>query len=127
MGQEVPLAADLVVLSTGLEPAAGSAAVARQLRVSQTLYGWFQEAHQKLRPVDSATEGVFLCGVAHYPKSLGETVAQAQAAAIRAAGDAVPDGTVGQRRGGPDHPGEMPALPGLRLTLPLRGGAACGR
>jgi heterodisulfide reductase subunit A len=36
--------------------------------------------------VDSATEGVFLCGVAHYPKSLGETAAQAQAAAIRAAG-----------------------------------------
>ncbi|MHB9072802.1 MAG: FAD-dependent oxidoreductase [Desulfobaccales bacterium] len=86
LGQEVPLAADLVVLSAGMEPAAGSEAVARQLRVSQTLSGWFQEAHQKLRPVDSATEGVFLCGVAHYPKSLGETVAQAQAAAIRAAG-----------------------------------------
>ena len=86
LGQEVPLAADLVVLSTGVEPAAGSEAVARQLRVAQTLSGWFQEAHQKLRPVDSATEGVFLCGVAHYPKSLGETVAQAQAAAIRAAG-----------------------------------------
>jgi heterodisulfide reductase subunit A len=86
LGQELPLAADLVILSTGVEPAAGSDAVARQLRVSQTLSGWFQEAHQKLRPVDSATEGVFLCGVAHYPKSLGETVAQAQAAAIRAAG-----------------------------------------
>ena len=54
--------------------------------MAQTLDGWFQEAHQKLRPVDSATEGVFLCGVAHYPKSLGETAAQAQAAAIRAAG-----------------------------------------
>lgn len=86
LGQDVPLAADLVVLSTGMEPAAGSEKVARQLRISQTLSGWFQEAHQKLRPVDSATEGVFLCGVAHYPKSLGETVAQAQAAAIRAAG-----------------------------------------
>jgi heterodisulfide reductase subunit A len=86
LGQEVPLAADLVVLSAGMEPAAGSEEVARKLRVSQTLSGWFQEAHQKLRPVDSATEGVFLCGVAHYPKSLGETVAQAQAAAIRAAG-----------------------------------------
>jgi heterodisulfide reductase subunit A len=84
--QEVPLAADLVVLSTGIEPAAGSEQVAHQLRVSQTLTGWFQEAHQKLRPVDSATEGVFLCGVAHYPKSLGEATAQAQAAAIRAAG-----------------------------------------
>ena len=86
LGQEVALAADLVVLSTGMEPAAGSERLARQLRISQTLSGWFQEAHQKLRPVDSATEGIFLCGVAHYPKSLGETVAQAQAAAIRAAG-----------------------------------------
>jgi heterodisulfide reductase subunit A len=86
LGQEMALAADLVVLSTGIEPAAGSEQVARQLRIPQTLDGWFQEAHQKLRPVDSATEGVFLCGVAHYPKSLGETAAQAQAAAMRAAG-----------------------------------------
>ena len=86
LGQEVPLAADLVVLSTGMEPGTDSDQVARQLRVSQTLSGWLQEAHQKLRPVDAATEGIFLCGVAHYPKSLGETVAQAQAAAIRAAG-----------------------------------------
>jgi heterodisulfide reductase subunit A len=86
LGQEVPLAADLVVLSTGMEPATGSDQMARRLRISQTMSGWFQEAHQKLRPVDSATDGVFLCGVAHYPKSLGETLAQAQAAAIRAAG-----------------------------------------
>jgi heterodisulfide reductase subunit A2 len=86
LGQEVALPADLVVLSTGLEPAAGSGRLAQQLRIAQTLDGWFQEAHQKLRPVDSATEGIFLCGVAHYPKSLGETAAQAQAAAMRAAG-----------------------------------------
>jgi heterodisulfide reductase subunit A len=86
LGQEVGLPADLVVLSAGLEPAAGSSRLAQQLRIAQNLDGWFQEAHQKLRPVDSATEGVFLCGVAHYPKSLGETAAQAQAAAIRAAG-----------------------------------------
>jgi heterodisulfide reductase subunit A len=84
--QKVALPADLVVLSAGIEPAAGSEKVARQLRVAQNLDGWFLEAHQKLKPVDSATEGVFLCGVAHYPKSLGEAVAQAQAAAIRAAG-----------------------------------------
>ena len=86
LGQEVTLTADLVVLSTGLEPAAGSERLAHSLRIAQNLDGWFQEAHQKLRPVDSASEGVFLCGVAHYPKNLGETAAQAQAAAIRAAG-----------------------------------------
>jgi heterodisulfide reductase subunit A len=85
LGQEVPLTADLVVLSAGIEPAAGSEQVAQQLRIPQTTGGFFLEAHQKLKPVESATEGVFLCGVAHYPKSLGETAAQAQAAAIRAA------------------------------------------
>jgi heterodisulfide reductase subunit A len=49
-----------------------------------TLEGFFLEAHQKLRPVETATDGIFLCGLAHYPKSLGETLAQAQAAAVRA-------------------------------------------
>jgi heterodisulfide reductase subunit A len=86
LGQEVELTADLVILSTGLEPAPGSEAVARQLGIPQTLTGFFQEAHPKLAPVDTAAEGVFLSGCAHYPRDLGETVAQAQAAAARAAG-----------------------------------------
>jgi heterodisulfide reductase subunit A len=46
--------------------------------------GWFLEAHQKLRPVDFATDGVFVAGLAHYPKPMEETIAQAQAAASRA-------------------------------------------
>ncbi len=46
--------------------------------------GWMLEAHQKLRPVDFATDGVFLCGMAHYPKSVDESIAQAKAAASRA-------------------------------------------
>jgi heterodisulfide reductase subunit A-like polyferredoxin len=46
--------------------------------------GWFLEAHQKLRPVDFANDGVFLCGMAHYPKPLDESIAQARAAASRA-------------------------------------------
>ncbi|RLA91064.1 MAG: heterodisulfide reductase [Deltaproteobacteria bacterium] len=82
--QEMSLGADLVVLSTGIEPAAGSDRLARLLGVSQTLEGFFLEAHQKLRPVDAVCEGIFLCGLAHYPKTLEESVAQAQAAAIRA-------------------------------------------
>lgn len=86
LGQEVELTADLVVLSTGLKPAAGSEAVAQGLGIPQTLTGFFQEAHQKLWPVDTAAEGIFLAGCAHYPRDLGETVAQAQAAAGRAAG-----------------------------------------
>jgi heterodisulfide reductase subunit A len=47
--------------------------------------GWFFEAHQKLRPVDFATDGMFLAGIAHYPKPMEEVIAQAQAAAARAA------------------------------------------
>jgi heterodisulfide reductase subunit A len=46
--------------------------------------GWFFEAHQKLRPVDFATDGLFMAGIAHYPKPMEEVVAQAQAAAARA-------------------------------------------
>jgi len=46
--------------------------------------GWFLEAHQKLRPVDFATDGVFMAGLAHYPKDIAESVAQAEAAASRA-------------------------------------------
>ncbi len=46
--------------------------------------GFFVEAHAKLRPVDFATDGVFLCGLAHYPKPVDESIAQAQAAVARA-------------------------------------------
>jgi len=46
--------------------------------------GWFLEAHQKLRPVEFATDGVFLAGLCHYPKPLDEAIAQAQAAVSRA-------------------------------------------
>jgi heterodisulfide reductase subunit A len=84
--QEVGLAADLVILSVGVEPAPGSHELANRLGVPQTLTGFFLEAHQKLRPVDTVDDGIFLCGLAHYPKSLGETVVQAQAAAMRALG-----------------------------------------
>jgi heterodisulfide reductase subunit A len=85
LGKEVGLPADLVVLSAGIEPAPGSEVLVRQLGLSQTPEGFFLEAHQKLRPVDAGPEGIFLCGLAHFPKTLGESVAQAQAAASRAA------------------------------------------
>jgi len=83
--EEIALAADLVILSAGIEPSADNGRLAKLLGIPLTLEGFFLEAHQKLRPVETATDGIFLCGLAHYPKSLGETVAQAQAAAVRAA------------------------------------------
>jgi heterodisulfide reductase subunit A-like polyferredoxin len=56
------------------------------LKFSCTLEGFFLEAHVKLQPVDFPAEGIFLAGTAHYPKLLDETIAQAGAAAARAAG-----------------------------------------
>ncbi len=85
LNREVDLAADLLVLSVGVEAAPGSEQLARLLGIPQTSGGFFQEIHLKLHPMETVAEGVFLCGLAHYPKNLGETVAQAQAAAGRAA------------------------------------------
>jgi heterodisulfide reductase subunit A len=85
LAETVALSADFLVLSAGIEPAAGSREVAQQLKVPTATGGFFLEAHQKLKPVETIVEGVFLCGMAHYPKSLEEAMAQAQAAAIRAA------------------------------------------
>jgi heterodisulfide reductase subunit A len=65
-------------------PAAGNADLARQFKVALSPDGFFQEAHVKLRPVDFAADGVFLCGTAHYPKHITEALSQAYGAAGRA-------------------------------------------
>ena len=79
------IAADLVVLSTGLEPHADNRRLAQLFKVPLNSEGFFLEAHLKLRPVDFMTDGVYLCGRAHSPKSEEECIIQAQAAAARAA------------------------------------------
>jgi heterodisulfide reductase subunit A len=85
LGRTVALDADLLVLSAGVEPNRDNHALSQLLKVPLDADGFFLEAHVKLRPVDFATEGVFVCGLAHYPKDLGESIAQARAAASRAA------------------------------------------
>jgi len=85
LGREITLMPDLVVLSEPLVPAEGSKELGRILKVPTDLDGWFLEVHVKLRPVDFASEGIFMAGACHYPKFLDETIAQAQAAAARAA------------------------------------------
>jgi len=80
----IVLEPDLLVLSEAMVPAEGSQELAKLLKFSCTLEGFFLEAHVKLRPVDFPAEGIFLCGVAHYPKFIDETIAQANAAAARA-------------------------------------------
>ncbi|MFH1156119.1 MAG: FAD-dependent oxidoreductase [Pseudomonadota bacterium] len=77
--------ADLVALSTGVEPEAGNRDLANLLKLPMNGSGFFMEAHVKLRPVDFASEGFFLCGLAHSPKMMDENIAQARAAASRAA------------------------------------------
>jgi len=82
--QTTTLNADWLVLSTGIEPEPGNAALAQLLKVPLNETGFFLEAHVKLRPVDFAAEGIFLAGTAHSPRQIDETIAQAQAAAVRA-------------------------------------------
>lgn len=83
-GRERLFHADRVVLSTGIAPAVDNAAISSMLRTALTDDGFFLEAHSKLRPVDLANEGEFLCGLAHSPRFMDETIAQAQATAGRA-------------------------------------------
>lgn len=83
LGEEVERSADLLILSTGIE-ADDPTSLAKLLKVPVTSDKFFLEAHVKLRPVDLAVDGVYVCGLAHSPKSIDETIAQAQAAAGRA-------------------------------------------
>lgn len=85
LGRTLALDADLLVLSAGIEPHEDNRALSQHLKVPLDADGFFLEAHVKLRPVDFATEGVFVCGLAHYPKDIAESIAQAHAAASRAA------------------------------------------
>ncbi len=82
--RRVALRPDLLVLSTGVA-ANENEELGSMLRVPRADTGFFIEAHAKLRPVDFATEGVFLAGLAHGPKNISETIAQASAAVARAA------------------------------------------
>ena len=83
-GARISLPTDWLVLSAGIEPMPDNSALAQLLKVSTNENGYFLEAHVKLRPVDFAAEGIFLAGLAHSPRAIDETIAQAQAAAVRA-------------------------------------------
>jgi len=83
-GKELVLAPDYLVLASGTRPSPDAYPLAPMLKVPQTKEGFFLEAHMKLRPVDFATEGVFLAGLAHGPKFVDESIAQALGAVARA-------------------------------------------
>jgi len=85
LGQDLTLHPDRLVLSMPLVPPPEMRELSARLKLPLDADGFFLEAHPKLRPVDFASDGVFMAGLAHYPKFLDETIAQAQAAASRAA------------------------------------------
>jgi heterodisulfide reductase subunit A len=84
IGRRLVLHPDLLVLSAAMLPPEGSDSLAKMLKVPLTRDGFFLEAHMKLRPVEFATGGVFLCGVCAAPKFMDECISQASAAAMKA-------------------------------------------
>ncbi len=84
VNEAVELRADMLVLSTPLIPVADAKELSQMLKVPLDSNGFFMEAHVKLRPIDFATDGIFVCGTAHSPKDIGESVAQALGVASRA-------------------------------------------
>ena len=85
LGRDLQLDAELVVLAAPMTPRADRGELSELLRVPLNADGFFLEAHMKLRPVDFASEGLFLCGTAHAPKFITESISQANAVAGRAA------------------------------------------
>jgi heterodisulfide reductase subunit A len=86
LGKPVRVEADLVVLATGVEPQPDADAMARILGISYDGYGFINESHPKLNPVESNTAGIFLAGCTIGPKDIPESVAQASAAAAKSLG-----------------------------------------
>ncbi len=81
--RQMDIRPDLLILASAIVPDVENP-LARFYKVPQNQDGFFAEAHVKLRPVDFATDGVFVCGLAHAPKSIDESITQAQAASVRA-------------------------------------------
>lgn len=84
LGIQITLNPEILVLSNPIVPSDGAHQLASTCKTAVDGDGFFLEAHVKLRPVDFATDGLFMAGMAHYPKLMDETISQAQAAASRA-------------------------------------------
>jgi heterodisulfide reductase subunit A len=83
LGKKLVIDADVLALAAAVIPSAGTQEVAGLFKVTLSPDGFFKEAHVKLRPVEFGTDGVYLCGLAHYPKFMQETINQAYGAAGR--------------------------------------------
>ena len=80
-GMPLTIEADMVVLASAMRPADGVEELAQKLKVGYDEFGFLSESHPKLRPVETNSAGVFICGACHGPKDIPEAVAQASAAA----------------------------------------------
>ncbi len=83
LGQKIAIDADIVMLAAAAIPPEGNKELSQQFTVALSPDNFFKEAHAKLRPVEFAADGVYLCGTAHYPKLIPESISQAYAAAGR--------------------------------------------
>lgn len=86
LGQPIHLPVDMVILATGVVPSEGAEELAHTLHVTRDVNGFFLEAHPKLRPVDSNTDGIYLAGACQAPRDIPDTVTHASAAASQALG-----------------------------------------
>lgn len=85
LNDEVEIEADLLVLTAQTQGDIHTSRLKKMLKIASDSADFYAEAHAKIRPLDFATDGVYLCGSAHFPKNLADTVAQAEGAASRAA------------------------------------------
>jgi heterodisulfide reductase subunit A-like polyferredoxin len=85
-GMQIEILPDCLALSSGVRPSPSAANLAKILRVPVNLEGFFLEAHPKLSPLDFSSPGIYLCGLAHSPRFIEESILQAKGAACRAAG-----------------------------------------
>jgi len=84
--RELELPCDILVLTTPLIPREDNQEISKLLKVSLDEFGFLLEAHLKLRPVEFAMDGIYLCGSARWPTDVSEGISQAYAAAAKAAG-----------------------------------------
>ncbi|CAG0958381.1 heterodisulfide reductase subunit A2 [Anaerolineae bacterium] len=84
LGKKLEIDADIIALAAAVVPSSATKELAGLFKVTLSPDGFFKEAHVKLRPVEFAADGVYLCGLAHYPKFIQETINQAYGAAGRA-------------------------------------------
>jgi len=84
--EEIELPCDMLVLTTPLIPAEDNQNISKMLKVSLDEFGFFLEAHLKLRPVEFAMDGIYICGSARWPTDVTEGISQGYAAASKAAG-----------------------------------------